>query len=399
MDLWTALFLLFTVGLFLLWRLLEHFKQTDALEGNRRTRSHNHAHVLAAIVLCEKAGLPPEFTTRLRQLLIQSTVGQAELEDVERDTIVRALLSHLREFECLKHVHVLFRKRTRTLYQDEYGQTVFDRWDAEKKYFLERVLSPATTERVRHVLGFDFPFSVRANEWLAAPLDTQSWDFDDWLDCPDEVLDKMEWDHESVDVDQPCVDFHETMSGEDYEAFVAGLVRVAGWTAHLTKRTGDHGADVIAEHDGRRVAIQCKRYDGTVGNQSVQEAFSAAQFYDCGMGFVVSNSEFTPAARQAAQKLGVGLLHHEDVTARFLDLLGDLPLAPDSQEVRRDTTSSATGQDPRDTPPDLPCPETQNNVSAPVANRRLVRPKSTRLPAQVNRLSQRVPPLPPYKGN
>ena len=73
-----------------------------------------------------------------------------------------------------------------------------------------------------------------------------------------------------------------------------------------------------------RVAIQCKKYGSPVGNKSVQEAYSAKAFYECDHAAVVTNSTFTKSARQAADSMGVLLLHHEE--------LGDAlePLANDS---------------------------------------------------------------------
>ena len=69
------------------------------------------------------------------------------------------------------------------------------------------------------------------------------------------------------------------------------------------------GADIIAEKDDRRVVIQCKFYNGTVGNKAVQEAYAAAAFQDAPYAVVVTNSVFTKSAHQLAHKNGVLLMH------------------------------------------------------------------------------------------
>ena len=68
----------------------------------------------------------------------------------------------------------------------------------------------------------------------------------------------------------------------------------------LTPGSGNQGADIIAEKDDRRVVIQCKFYNGAVGNKAVQGAYAAAAFQDAPYAVVVANSVFTKSARQLA---------------------------------------------------------------------------------------------------
>jgi restriction system protein len=97
------------------------------------------------------------------------------------------------------------------------------------------------------------------------------------------------------------------------------LEQEAGWRAALTPGSGDQGADIIAEKDGRRVVVQCKFYNGTVGNKAVQEAYAAAAFQDAPYAVVVTNSIYTKSAHQLAHKNGVLLMHHTDLER--LDLI------------------------------------------------------------------------------
>jgi restriction system protein len=90
------------------------------------------------------------------------------------------------------------------------------------------------------------------------------------------------------------------MSGVEFEGYVAARLRHAGWRVRLTPAVGDYGVDLIAEKDGQSVAIQCKRHGKSVGVAAVQQVVSGALHHGCTRSLVVSNQEFTTAARQLA---------------------------------------------------------------------------------------------------
>lgn len=90
------------------------------------------------------------------------------------------------------------------------------------------------------------------------------------------------------------------MSGVEFEGYVAARLRRAGWQVRFTPAVGDYGVDLIAEKDGQSVAIQCKRHGKAVGVAAVQQVVSGALHHGCTRSLVVSNQEFTTAARQLA---------------------------------------------------------------------------------------------------
>jgi restriction system protein len=92
----------------------------------------------------------------------------------------------------------------------------------------------------------------------------------------------------------------DAMSGVEFESYVAARLRRAGWQVRFTPAAGDYGVDLIAEKDGQSVAIQCKRHGKSVGVAAVQQVVSGARHHDCTRSIVVSNQEFTTAARQLA---------------------------------------------------------------------------------------------------
>ena len=96
--------------------------------------------------------------------------------------------------------------------------------------------------------------------------------------------------------------------GQHFETQCAELLKKNGFiNVIVTKKSGDHGADVLAEKDGISYAIQCKYYSSAVGNSAVQEAFSAKAFYEKDIAVVMTNSYFTRQAQEEAAKNHVKL--------------------------------------------------------------------------------------------
>jgi restriction system protein len=104
-----------------------------------------------------------------------------------------------------------------------------------------------------------------------------------------------------------------------YEEYCAETLRRLRWTVHLTPRTGDQGADVIASDGSTRVVIQCKHHRWSIGNKAVQEVAAAREFFDGDLAVVVASSGlFTASARQLARKLKVVLTSHLELNSAVL---------------------------------------------------------------------------------
>ena len=102
-------------------------------------------------------------------------------------------------------------------------------------------------------------------------------------------------------------------NGHDFEHWVAAKLKGAGWTASVTQASGDDGVDVIAEQGGLRVAVQCKRFKGSVGNKAVQEVYSGMKHMQLERAVVVSTGKYTKAAQDLASTTGVVLLTEHDI--------------------------------------------------------------------------------------
>jgi len=103
------------------------------------------------------------------------------------------------------------------------------------------------------------------------------------------------------------------LSGVAFEKFLDGLFRAQGYITELTAATGDYGADLILSKDGQRIAVQAKRYVGSVGVQAVQEALSGQAYYQCNTAWVITTGTFTANALALAKKSGVKMIGRSDI--------------------------------------------------------------------------------------
>lgn len=103
------------------------------------------------------------------------------------------------------------------------------------------------------------------------------------------------------------------MSGTEFEDYVARIARSCGVPVIMTSLTGDWGVDLIVGRRPNRLAIQCKRRARPVGAGAVQEVVAGAPMQDCTATMVVTNNEFTPAARKLAELHGCELVGGADL--------------------------------------------------------------------------------------
>ena len=103
------------------------------------------------------------------------------------------------------------------------------------------------------------------------------------------------------------LDFN-TMSGIDFENYIAAQLKDAGYNVSGTPVTGDQGADLIASKKDKVFVIQAKRYSSTVGNEAIQQVVAARNYYKGDVAAVITNSSFTPSAIALAKQNDVLLI-------------------------------------------------------------------------------------------
>jgi restriction system protein len=103
------------------------------------------------------------------------------------------------------------------------------------------------------------------------------------------------------------------LTPEQYEQFCATILLNNGWNARLTKKSGDFGADIIADKADHKLVIQCKQWSKSVGIKAVQEVHAALTHYSGSQAIVVTTTGYTQAAKDLAKSTGVRLLSHSDL--------------------------------------------------------------------------------------
>jgi HJR/Mrr/RecB family endonuclease len=105
------------------------------------------------------------------------------------------------------------------------------------------------------------------------------------------------------------------LRGVPWEEFLQKILDCHGYAVEMTRTTGDQGIDLIAQKNGISIAIQAKGYAGSVGNDAVQQAFTGMTIYGCSHCAVITNSEFSQSAIDAANKTGCILVSGPEIIA------------------------------------------------------------------------------------
>jgi len=106
----------------------------------------------------------------------------------------------------------------------------------------------------------------------------------------------------------------DNMSGYEFEQFLAPLFKMMGYTATVTKGSGDFGADLIIKKGQKKCVVQAKCYSSKIGPAAVQEVVAAMPIYKAKDAIVVTNSFFTPAAQRLARANKVKLIDRTELT-------------------------------------------------------------------------------------
>lgn len=98
------------------------------------------------------------------------------------------------------------------------------------------------------------------------------------------------------------------LSGPEFEEWVTETLRAESIPAENIRDRGDYGVDVVADIAGTRIGLQVKRYSSSVGNSAVQEALAGSGYHDCALAGVVTQSTYTRAAKEQAERARVPVL-------------------------------------------------------------------------------------------
>ena len=189
-----------------------------------------------------------------------------------------------------RHERTLLIKERQLTFTDDYGRVDRSAFIRELEYFANKVVTPDI--RNMWIKHYDEDATLMMQLWIGIYLS--------------EIANA---------IPTSCLSYRADMTGVDFELFIAERLSNAGAIVQFTPPTGDQGADLIVEHNGETIVVQCKRSASTVGNKAVQEAHAGRQFYEASQAWVVSDAPFSRQARQLASSLSVRLIHHDRVEA------------------------------------------------------------------------------------
>lgn len=87
-----------------------------------------------------------------------------------------------------------------------------------------------------------------------------------------------------------------------------------GFTAiQFTPKSFDFGADIVAEKDKTKIAIQIKRSMSPIGIAAVQEVLGGMAYYGAAKGIVITNAIFSSSAIELANRASIRLVNRKEV--------------------------------------------------------------------------------------
>lgn len=138
-----------------------------------------------------------------------------------------------------------------------------------------------------------------------------------------EVLADWVSTHRDELVSRVDADTLDRFSGEDFEGFVAELLRDRGHRVEVVGGTGDYGADLLVEGGGERAVVQVKRHREPVSRRAVSDAVAAVDHYGFDAAMVVTSAPgFTDGARTLAESTDCELVDRSGLEAWVSDFSG-----------------------------------------------------------------------------
>lgn len=105
----------------------------------------------------------------------------------------------------------------------------------------------------------------------------------------------------------------DNMTGIEFERFLKEMFKTLGYRVKKTPDSGDYGADLYMEKDGKIYIVQAKRYRNKVSLPAVQEIVAAKSYYKADVCMVVTNNYLTPNAKTLAEKNNVIVYERPDL--------------------------------------------------------------------------------------
>lgn len=189
------------------------------------------------------------------------------------------------------YLSTLYIKQQQLIYTDDYGDLIESDWEKEKERFIKNKMNLLLDTIINSAIN-EFDNTVSLEDYK------KSFRNDIYKYIKDDIIGEISYMIEIALIDYKyeslIKEIDEEFSTIEYnltdpilfEKSVANNFTSLGWKTRETKKTGDQGADVIAEKDDINIIVQCKLYSRPIGNKAVQEVVAAQNFYKGNMSLV-----------------------------------------------------------------------------------------------------------------
>jgi restriction system protein len=106
-----------------------------------------------------------------------------------------------------------------------------------------------------------------------------------------------------------------SLSGSEFEEYVGSIFEALGFAVEFTPETGDHGIDLILHRGNQKAVVQCKRWEGSVGEPVVRDFLGSMTGMGVKDGFLITTGEYTAQAIEFGKQNGIKLVDLDELLA------------------------------------------------------------------------------------
>lgn len=115
---------------------------------------------------------------------------------------------------------------------------------------------------------------------------------------------------------------YENLSPFQFEKYIANLFKDKGYRANVTPRSGDYGADVIAERGEEKIGIQVKKLtNGNVGVKDINHLLGSMYYYNANKAIIITTTDFTEPAKNMARTAPIELWNKRKLDREIMNIL------------------------------------------------------------------------------
>ena len=111
-----------------------------------------------------------------------------------------------------------------------------------------------------------------------------------------------------------------SMNPIEFEYYTADILAWRGIKTEVTSASSDDGVDIFAvAPDGKKCAVQCKRYSKAIQPDVLRELSGSQKLHDCDSALLVTTSRLTTAARKTAESLGIDVIDGDHLATLHIE--------------------------------------------------------------------------------